>query len=116
MASHYEHAPRIRDLRRLTRSTRSNGEEAIEKYYDWREARALSVAKGAGGAALSLLTAWLIPFLKDEFRFAPPFLVLAPPLLLVAGFAIWGLLSLMRMDRIHRSFITTVCWLQALRA
>jgi hypothetical protein len=112
----YKHRVRARDLRRLSKSARSSGEEAVEKYYEWREARAMTVAKGAGGAALSLLTAWLVPFLKNEFKDTPAVLAVALPVGVVVGLSCWALVALRRLDSIHRSFIVAVAWLARLKA
>jgi hypothetical protein len=111
----YSHHIRYWQLQDLARSERNNGEDAVETYYSWREGRALAVAKGMGAASLSLLTAWLIPFLKNEYQGASVWLIVLTPLALVLALATMGLASLMRMDRIHASFITAMVWLQRLR-
>jgi hypothetical protein len=42
---------RIRDLKYLAKSARNNGEDTVETYYGWQEARTLTFAKGTGAAA-----------------------------------------------------------------
>jgi hypothetical protein len=111
----YSRGIQLSQLRELARSSRNNGEDVVEKYYSWREGRALAVAKGFGAAALSLLTAWLIPFLKSEFDEASLILVIAPPVGAMLALAGIGLMSLRRMDRIHQSFVRAMVWLQFFR-
>jgi hypothetical protein len=104
----------IGDLTVLTTSVRNEGEDTVETYYRWRERRAFAVARGFGGAALALLTAWLIPFLKDEYRHAALGLVIAP-LVGAVALGVVGLVSLLRMDAIHLSFVRASGLLQWLR-
>jgi hypothetical protein len=111
----YAQRIRLRDLRQLAKSPRNGGEDTVSSYYGWREARALAVGKGAGAAALSLLTAWLIPFLKSEYDEAPSWLILATPVAIVAALALLGAVALLRMDTIHGSFIRAMVWLQRFR-
>jgi hypothetical protein len=106
---------RLRDLEALTRSGRNGGEDTVETYYGWREARALTVAKGLSAAALSVLTAWFIPFLKHQYKESSQWLVIVTPVALIATLVAIGLLSLLRMDRIHASFIRAMVWLEWLR-
>jgi hypothetical protein len=111
----YTHGIRLRDLRVLARSQRNGGEDTVETYYGWRESRAMSVAKGFAGAAASVLTAWLIPFLKHEYRDATPWLIIVTPALLIVSLAAIGFVSVRRMDRIHASFVRAMVWLERLR-
>jgi hypothetical protein len=106
---------RLRDLQYIARSARNGGEDTVETYYGWREARALTVARGFGAAAVSILTAWLIPVLKDEYSGASAWLIVATPVALVISLAVMGLVILLRMDRIHKSFIRAMVWLERLR-
>jgi hypothetical protein len=103
------------DLVDLARSSRNNGEDIVQTYYEWRDARALTVAKGMGAAALSILTAWFVPFLKDQYKGTSLWVIVATPLAIVLALAAWGLVSVLRMDMIHGSFIRANVWLQRLR-
>jgi hypothetical protein len=114
-ADPYRFRIHVWQLKALTRSTRSNGEDTVQTYYGWREARSMTFAKGLGAAALSILTAWLIPFLKGEYEHASLWLVVAPPLSLVVAMALAGLVAFQRMDLIHQSFVRAMVWLQSLR-
>lgn len=67
----YANEMRLRDLRGIAKSSRDGADDVVKTYYAWREARAMAVAKGLGGAALSILAAWLIPFLKDQYKGTP---------------------------------------------
>jgi hypothetical protein len=111
----YSKAIRLAQLRYIAKSHRNGGEDTVETYYGWREARAQTVAKGMGAAALSFLTAWLIPFLKHEYEGASPVLIIATPAALTIALALIGLVSLVRMDVIHQSFIRAMVWLERLR-
>jgi hypothetical protein len=73
----YRYGLHVWQLRDLTRSPRNSGEDTVQTYYGWREGRSMTFAKGLGAAALSLLTAWLIPFLKGEYKDASLWLVVA---------------------------------------
>ena len=53
-------------LRQLAKSPGNGGEDVLDTYYGWRNDRAVSVMKGVGSAALTLFTAWLIPFLRTS--------------------------------------------------
>ena len=75
----------------------------------------MTVAKGLGAASLSILTAWLVPLLKDEFSDSPPGLALAAPLLLMATLLAIAIISLRRMDRVHGAYVRSMVWLQRLR-
>src|SRR5947208_803027 len=101
----YRHGIRLADLQLLARSPRSGGEETVDTYYGWREARAMTVAKGMGAAALSLFTAWLVPFLKNEYAGAPTWLIVVAPISLTSGLALFSLVRLLRVDRIHNSYV-----------
>jgi hypothetical protein len=106
---------RLKDLIYLARSSRNSGEDVVQTYYGWRESRALSFAKGMGGAALSILTAWLIPFLKNEYHGASIWLIVITPVTLVVSLAAVGLIAILRMNKIHRSFVHAIVWLQRLQ-
>ena len=84
----------------------------MRTFYGWREVRALAVAKGMAASAFSLLTAWLIPFLKNEYGHSSVWLVVATPVALVLALGSLGLVSLLRMDSIHDSFIRATVWLK----
>jgi hypothetical protein len=111
----YRYGLHVWQLWYLTRSTRNSGEDTVQAYYAWREARSMTFAKGLGAAALSILTAWLIPFLKGEYQDASPWLVIAPPLSLVLAMTLVGLMAFQRINVIHQSFIRAMVWLQDLR-
>jgi hypothetical protein len=111
----YAQRIRLRDLRWLANSARNNGEDTVQAYYGWRDARALTVAKGMSAAALSILTAWFVPFLKSEYKHTSPWLIVVTPVALILALATLGLVSLLWMDRIHQSFIRAMVWLQRLR-
>jgi hypothetical protein len=113
--SSYPKGLTISDLVDLSISPRNYGEDDVQTYYGWRDSRAMSVAKGFGGAALSLLTAWLIPFLKNEFAHSPVWLAVVPPVLIVLGAGAVALAAVMRLDRIHVSFVQAMVWLQRVR-
>ena len=68
-----------------------------------------------GAAALSILTAWFVPFLKNEYKGASLWLIVVTPLALTLALAMLGLVSLLRMDGIHQSFLRAMVWLQRLR-
>jgi len=70
---------RLRDLRYIAKSARNNGEDTVETYFGWRDTRALTVAKGLSAAALSILTAWFVPFLKSEYKNTSLWLTVATP-------------------------------------
>jgi hypothetical protein len=63
----YPYRIRLRQLQEIARSPRNGGEDIVQAYYSWRDARAMTVSKGLAGAALALLTAWFVPFLKNEY-------------------------------------------------
>ena len=111
----YAQRIRLRDLRWLAKSARNNGEDTVQTYYGWRDARALTVAKGMSAAALSILTAWFVPFLKSEYKQTSLWLIVVTPVALILALATLGLVSLLRMDRIHQSFIRAMVWLQRFR-
>ena len=111
----YPYRIRLRQLQEIAKSPRNGGEDTVQKYYAWREGRALTASKGLAAAALSVLTAWLVPFLKNEYDGGSPDVVIVIPVALVLTLAIVGLISLLRMDRIHTSFIHAMVWLQRLR-
>jgi hypothetical protein len=111
----YSHEIRLRDLKDLASSPRNGGEDTVDTYYGWREGRAMTVAKGLGAATLSILTAWLVPFLKDEFSDAAPGLALAAPLLLMTTLLTIAVISVLRMDRVHAAYVRSMTWLQRLR-
>ncbi len=113
--SRYAHAVRLWQIASLTTSERNSGEDTIETYYKWRGNRAMTFAKGTAAAALSILTAWLIPFLKNEYEGTDAAWVLIVPITLITALAGLGVLSFIRMDRIHASYITAMVWLQRLR-
>ena len=103
------------ELLALAKSPRNGGEDAVETYYGWRDARASMVAKGLGAAAVSIITAWFVPFLKTEFKSSSVWLSIATPIAVVLGLLAGAAVVLLRMDRIHRSYVTSVVWLQRLR-
>ena len=107
--------PRIDDLRRLAMSQRGGGEEVLDQYFEWRQSRALTVAKGVSAGALSLLTAWLIPFLKNEFESAPLLVAVLPITVITGSLSAWGLVAITRMDRIHRSYLRAASMIQLYR-
>jgi len=111
----YSHRIRLGDLEQLAKSSRNAGEDTVEVYYSWRESRAMTFAKGTGGASLAILTAWLIPFLKHEYKDVSAGWVVLLPGLLVILLALLGLLSLWRMDDIHSSYVRSNVWLQLFR-
>ena len=96
-------------------SPRNGGEDTVQKYYELRDARAMSIAKGAGGAAVSLLTAWLIPFLKNEFNDTSLWLVLVPPTAILLSLSVAGMLAIRETTRVHRSLIRALVILQLYR-
>ena len=102
----------VQDVRRLARSQRNGGEDALETYFGWREAKVLLLVKGTAGAAASLLTAWLIPFLKNEYHDSSTFLVVVVPVMLIAALAITALVAYGRLNRTHRAFVRAVGLLQ----
>jgi hypothetical protein len=103
----YCYAPHVWDLAYLARPARNGGEDTVQTYYGWGEGRAMTCAKGLGAAALSILTAWLIPLLEGEYRNASVWLVVALTLV--------GLLAFQRINVIDQSFIRAMVWLQTLR-
>jgi hypothetical protein len=111
----YSKGIRNADLEELAGSARNGGEDTVETFYAWREGRALTVANGMGAAAVSILTAWLVPFLKHEYHGTSIWLILVTPASLVVTLAAIGLVSLLRMDVIHASFIRAMVWLQRFR-
>ena len=111
----YPQRIRLRDLEQLAKSPRNSGEDTVETYYSWREARAMTFARGMGGAALGILTAWLIPFLKHEYKDVTVGWVILLPCLVIL-LALLGLASFLRMDQIHSSYVQEAnVWLQLLR-
>ena len=110
----YPHGLRLGDLHALAQSPRNSGEEAVQAYYGWREARAMTVAKGTAAAAASLLTAWLVPYLKTELRHVNVWLACGVPVVLVLGLASFAFATVHRMNRIHLSFVRAVGWLHRL--
>ena len=111
----YSAGIQLRELEQIAKSHRNGGEDIVDTYYGWRDARALTVAKGMGAASLSLLTAWLIPFLKNEYADASTWLIVVTPAAIVCTLAVIGAMSLMRMDLIHGSYIRAMVWLQRSR-
>jgi hypothetical protein len=103
------------DLEELARANRSGGEDAVETYYGWREQRAMAVAKGLGTAAVSILTVWIVPFLKHQYKGASTWLIVVTPVGLIVALALFSLTSLLRMDAIHASFVRATVWLQRFR-
>jgi hypothetical protein len=101
-------------LELLAESQRNAGEDAVQKYYELRDSRMASVAKGAGAAIVSLLTAWLIPLLKGEYQ-AHWTLIVGPPFVLLVGLSFAGAYALQNMNFIHRSFIRAMALLQRFR-
>jgi hypothetical protein len=113
--SPYRHGLTLGQLRELAKSPRNGGEDVVDTYYGWRNDRSVSIMKGVGGAALSLFTAWLIPFLKNEYAETPPWLVMGPPLLIISALAVWSLVIVMRINRLHISYAAASALLQTLR-
>jgi len=111
----YSRGIQLEDLEVLTQSPRNSGEDDVQTYYGWREARAMSVAKGFGSGALALLTAWITGFLKGDYARQNVWLVVLPPLLTVVFMALVAWTSVMRMDRIHASFVKAIVWLRILK-
>ena len=111
----YRQRIELGELKSLAQLSGSGGEDTIKTYYTWREARALTVSRGLAAAALSLLTAWVIPYLKGEYKSASPWLIVATPLTIVLTLAVLGLISLLRMDRIHASYVRSMVWLERFR-
>jgi hypothetical protein len=111
----YSKGIQLRALEFIARSERNRGEDTVETYYGWREGRALTVGKSMTAAAVSVLTAWLIPFLKQQYHRASAWLIVVTPVALILSLALVGVLSLQRMDRIHASFIRAMVWLERLR-
>lgn len=111
----YPQRIRLRDLEQLAKSPRNSGEDTVQTYYSWRDARAMTFARGLGGAALAILTAWLIPFLKHEYKDVSAGWVVLLPCLLVVLLALLGLASYLRMDQIHSSYVRANVWLQLFR-
>jgi hypothetical protein len=105
----------IGDLAVLAKSLRNGGEDDVQIYYGWRDSRSMTVAKGFAWAALSLLIAWLIPYLKGEFSGSPAWLAVVPPILIILGAGAVALTAVMRLDRIHASFVQAMVWLQQVR-
>jgi hypothetical protein len=118
MPDQYPQGIRIVDLRNLAgRSFRRRGEgvvgsDAVKTYYTWRDARALTVAKGVGAASISLLTAWIIPFFKNEYSNSSIWLVIIPPVFLIVSLTAFALTAVLRNDRIHGSYIRAMVWLE----
>ncbi len=102
-------------LELLAKSPRNGGEEAVQKYYELRDARMMTLAKGTAAAAVSILTAWFIPFLKNEYEDAPEWLILWPPLALLVVLVIAGGLAFINLNRIHKSLIRAMSLLELYR-
>jgi hypothetical protein len=75
----YAQRIRLRELCFIASSPRNGGEDTVEAYYGWQDARASMVAKGLGAAAVSILTAWFVPFLKTEFKHSSLWLSIVTP-------------------------------------
>jgi hypothetical protein len=102
-------------LELLAKSPRSGGEEAVQKYYELRDSRMMALAKGTAAAAVSILTAWFIPFLKNEYDDAPQWLVLWPPVALLAVLVIIGALAFFNLNQVHRSLVRAMALLKLYR-
>jgi hypothetical protein len=111
----YRYALTLGQLQQLASSPGNGGEDVIDTYYGWRNDRTATAAKGMGGAALSLLVAWLVPFLKNEYAKTPLWLVLGPPLLTIIALAAWSLVAVVRLNRIHASYVASAALLQTFR-
>lgn len=105
----------VGQLNRITLSDRNNGEDVLDRYYGWRNDRAMSIAKGMGTAVASVLVAWLIPLLQNDYEGTPEWLVVGPPCAVLLASSVWALWSFRRLDRIHQSYVTSVALLQDLR-
>ena len=112
--SRYRSGLRLGDLAGLSLSLRNGGEDAVQAYYGWRNARTLAIAKGSALSGVSLLSAWLIPFLKGEYHGTPSWLVLGLPGVLMVGMFLTSIYVLLRLDRVHDSFISAMIWLRRL--
>jgi hypothetical protein len=111
----YRYALTLGQLRQLADLPGNGGEDVIDTYYGWQNDRATATVKGMGGAALSLLVAWLVPFLKNEYAKTPLWLVLGPPLLTIIALAVWSLVAVIRLNRIHASYVASAALLQTFR-
>jgi hypothetical protein len=99
----------------IAMSKRNGGEDVIDTYYGWRHDRAMAVAKGVGAAVASILAAWLIPLLKNEYEGTSSWFVFGPPLAVMLALSGWALVSMRRLDRIHQSYVVSAALLQELR-
>lgn len=111
----YRYALTLGQLQQLASSPGNGGEDVIDTYYGWRNDRTAAAVKGMGGAALSLLVAWLVPFLKNEYAKTPLWLVLGPPLLTITALAVWSLIAAVWLNRIHASYAASAALLQIFR-
>lgn len=111
----YEYGVPLRYLELLAHSPRNGGEDAVQKYYELRDARMMGVAKGAAAAILSILTAWFIPFLKNEYKDAPLALVVGPPIALLVALGAAAAMAFFNVNRIHRSLIRAMAVLEFYR-
>lgn len=114
LSSRYSNGLFLADLAGLKDSSRNGGEDTVQAYYGWRDARASASAKGLGASAASLLAAWLIPFLKNEYAHTPLWLIVGLPVLLIIAMGAASLFIIIRMNQIHRSFISAIIWLRIL--
>lgn len=111
----YRYALTLGQLQQLAGSPGNGGEDVIDTYYGWRNDRTAAAVKGMGGAALSLFVAWLVPFLKNEYAKTPLWLVLGPPLLTIFALAVWSLVAVVQLNRIHASYAASAALLQTFR-
>lgn len=75
----------------------------------------MSLAKGAGGAFVSLLTAWLVPLLKNDFAAHSLWVAIVPPVALLVLFVVAAALAWQESGKAQRSLVRALAMLQLFR-